>query len=355
MQKTGEVHLITDDELMLCTVRYVESNLYHLRSSGDEYAMKIAVAGLGNLGKAVLRELQNRKDFELVAAFSRRKKENTGVADAPVYPFSLLSSFEGRIDVVLNCMGSAHDLPQTTPHIASLFNVVDSFDTHAMIPDHIKAVDEKAKKSKNTALVSVGWDPGLFSLSRLYMSAVMPKGGIHTFWGHGVSQGHTDALKSIDGVLFARQYTVPIAEAVEKAKSGSLSEPDSVKLHRRVCYIVAKPEADKDVIEQRIKEMPHYFKGYQTEVNFITLEDFLRDHKSMAHAGHVIGCRKEENGVDTLEFSLSAASNPALTASVLLAFSKACFKMQQRGEYGCKTVFDVRPADLLGSDREKLL
>ncbi len=318
--------------------------------------MKIAVAGLGNLGKAVLRSLKKEKELELVGAFSRRKKEYTGVTDVPVYPFSLLGEFKEKTDVVLNCMGSAHDLPETTPYIASLFNVVDSFDTHAMAQKHIEEVDRAAKKAKKTALVSVGWDPGLFSLARLYMNAVMPNGNVYTFWGQGVSQGHTDALRSLDGVLFARQYTVPVAAAVEQAKIGSLFETDTEKLHRRVCYIVAKPGADKEKLEREIKEMPNYFKGYKTEVNFITLEDFLREHKSMAHAGHVIACRKGEDGVDTLEFSLSAASNPFLTASVLLAFSKACFKMQQRGEYGCKTVFDVRPADLLEEkDALKLL
>lgn len=309
--------------------------------------MKIAVAGLGNLGKAALRAIEKEKDFQLVAAFSRRKKEYTGVKDVPVYPFSLIADFEGKIDVVLNCMGSAHDLPATTPYIASFFNVVDSFDNHAAIPDHIKSVDEKAKESKKTAIVSVGWDPGLFSLARLYMSAVMPQGKTYTFWGQGVSQGHTDALKALDGVLFAREYTVPVLSAIEKAKSGELFETEGTKLHRRVCYIVAKPKADKEKLAREIREMPNYFKGYKTEINFIELDDFLREHKSMAHAGHVISCRKGEEGIDTLEFSLSAASNPVLTASVLLAFSKACHKMQQRGEYGCKTVFDVRPSDLL--------
>lgn len=318
--------------------------------------MKIAVAGLGNLGKAVLREIEEEKEFELVGVFSRRKHENGGICNAPVYPFEIIEEFKDKIDVVLNCMGSASDLPRTTPYIASLFNVVDSFDTHALIPEHRERVDKAAKTAERTAIISVGWDPGLFSLARLYMGAVMPRGKTFTFWGQGVSQGHSEALRSLDGVLAARQYTVPVPSALERAKSGELCETDAAKMHRRVCYIVAEPEADKEKLKSEIKSMPGYFKGYKTEVNFISFDEFLREHNSMAHAGHVIGCRKTEEGVDTLEFSLSAASNPRLTASVLLAFSKACFKMQQRGEYGCKTVFDVKAADLLNTkDSENLL
>lgn len=309
--------------------------------------MKIAIAGYGNLGRAAAKAVNEENDLKLVGVFSRRDvKTLTTPENVKLYPFDLIEEFKSDVDVVLNCMGSANDLPKTTPYLASLFNTVDAFDTHAKIPEHFENVQRAASAAGKTALLCVGWDPGLFSLARLYMTSVMPGAKSYTFWGTGVSQGHTDALKGIDGVLFARQYTVPLSGAVEKVKSGEMPPDGSERLHRRVCYIVSKEGADKKKIEDEIKNMPGYFKGYQTEVNFITLEDFLKEHKSMAHAGSVIACRKGESGVDTLEFSLSASSNPALTASILVAFARACFKMAERGETGAKTVFDVRPSDL---------
>lgn len=309
--------------------------------------MKIAVAGYGNLGKAAAKAVNEEKDLKLVGVFSRRDvKTISAPENVKLFPFDLIENFKDDVDVVLNCMGSANDLPKTTPYLASLFNTVDSFDTHAKIPEHFDFVQKAASASGKTALISVGWDPGLFSLARLYMTSVMPGSKSYTFWGQGVSQGHTDALKSVDGVLFARQYTVPLPDAAEKVRRGAMPSAKGEALHKRVCYIVPKEGADKEKIEAEIKNMPNYFKGYQTEVNFITLEDFLKEHKSMAHAGSVISCRKTESGVDTLEFSLSAASNPSLTASILVAFARACFKMAERGETGAKTVFDVRPSDL---------
>lgn len=316
------------------------------------FTMKIAVAGYGNLGKAAVCAVLDSKEDELVGVFSRRSTETL---DAPenvrVFPFELIQLFDESIDVVLNCMGSAHDLPETTPFIASYFNVVDSFDTHAKIPEHFENVNKAALMSGKTAVISTGWDPGLFSLARIYMESVMPFCKTYTFWGRGVSQGHTDAIRSIDGVLFAREYTVPVKGARESVRRGEISELSPEKLHRRICYVVAKENADKEKIRKEIVNMPEYFKGYETEVNFISLDAFLLEHKSMAHAGNVIALRKGESGTDRLEFSLSSPSNPQITAGIIFAYAKACVRMNARKESGCKTVFDVRPADLFGGGK----
>ncbi len=318
--------------------------------------MKIAIAGYGNLGKAAVRAIQNQKDDSLVGVFSRRDVKTLFAPNGvSLYPFDLIKSFEGKIDVVLNCMGSARDLPKTTPFLASFFNVVDTFDTHARIPEHFEKVDRAAKESGKTAVISVGWDPGLFSLSRLYMKSVLQNPQVYTFWGKGVSQGHTDAIKEIDGVLFAREYTIPIESAVERAKSGCEKNLSEKKMHRRVCYVVPKENADTAAIEEQIKNMPEYFKGYETTVNFISLDDFLLEHKSMAHAGSVIGISRNDEGIDKLELSLSAASNPKITAGILISYAKACFKMNGRGESGCKTVFDVKPADIFQYGEKEML
>ncbi|MBO5184901.1 MAG: diaminopimelate dehydrogenase [Clostridia bacterium] len=309
--------------------------------------MKIAVAGYGNLGKAAAQAVLNSEADELVGVFSRRSAETLGAGEnIRVFPFELIPLFEEEIDVVLNCTGSAHDLPETTPFIASYFNVVDSFDTHAKIPEHFQSVNKAAVMSGKTAVISVGWDPGLFSLARIYMESVMPSCRTYTFWGRGVSQGHTDAVRSIDGVLFAREYTIPAEEAKESLRKGMLLNLPQEKLHRRVCYVVAKDGADREKIREEIINMPEYFKGYETEVNFISLDDFLLEHKSMAHAGNVIALRKGAAGTDRLEFLLSSPSNPQITAGILLAYGKACVRMNRKNECGCKTVFDVRPADL---------
>ncbi len=318
--------------------------------------MKIAITGYGNLGKAAAKIAETEKEISLVGVFSRRNiKTLSAPKGTPLYPFDTVEKFKGEIDVILNCMGSARDLPQTTPLFAKNFNVVDSFDTHAKIPEHIKKVDSIAKEAKTTAVVSVGWDPGLFSLARLYMKSVLQNAQVHTFWGKGVSQGHTDAVREIDGVLFAREYTVPIESAVEDVRAGKAKTLSEKQLHRRVCYVVAKEDADTALIEEKIKTMPEYFKGYETTVNFISLDDFLLEHKSMAHAGNVIGFGRGETGLEKLEFSLSTASNPELTAKILIAYAKACFEMNKRGEFGCKTVFDVKARDIFPSDTENVL
>ena len=309
--------------------------------------MKIAVAGYVNLAKAAVGAIENQTDMSLVGVFSRREPKTLfAPKNVKIYPFDLIKSFEGKIDVVLNCNGSARDLPLTTPFLASAFNVVDAFDTHARILDHFKKTDFAARKAGTTAIIAVGWDPGLFSLSRLYMKSVLENPQVYTFWGKGVSQGHTDAIREIDGVLFAREYTVPIESAVERVKNGTGSGLTERKMHRRVCYVVPKENANTALIEEKIKNMPEYFEGYETKVNFISLDDFLLEHKSMAHAGNVIALGRGEEGTDKIEFSLSAASNPKITAGILLAYARACFKMNKRGETGCKTVFDVRPVDI---------
>lgn len=317
--------------------------------------MKIAVAGYGNLGKAAALAVLESKGDELVGVFSRRSAEKIGAPEnVRVFPFELLPLFDDAIDVVINCMGSAHDLPETTPFIASYFNVVDSFDTHAKIPEHFQNVNKAALMSKKTAVISVGWDPGLFSLARIYMESVMPESKTYTFWGRGVSQGHTDAIRSIDGVLFAREYTVPVESAKQSVQSGRLFPNEPERLHRRICYVVAKQDADKEKIKSEIVNMPEYFKGYETQVNFITLDDFLLEHKSMAHAGSVIALRKGEEGTDRLEFSLSSPSNPQITAGILLAYSRACVRLNRKNDCGCKSVFDVPPAELFnGGEDEK--
>lgn len=316
--------------------------------------MKIAIAGYGNLGKAVLEAAEEKGGISVVGVFSRRDIKTLSVSGkTPMYPFGSIKNFEGEVDVVINCMGSARDLPLTTPYLASSFNVVDSFDTHAKIPEHFEVVDRAAKAAGKTAVISVGWDPGLFSLARVYMKSVLDGARIHTFWGRGVSQGHTDAIREIDGVLFAREYTVPIESAVESVKNGGGEVLSEKQTHRRICYVVPKENADTAEIEEKIKNMPEYFKGYETTVNFISLDDFLLEHKSMAHAGSVIGINKNSDGLNRLEFSLSAASNPKITAGILLAFARGCVRMNQTGEIGCKTVFDIRPREIFEGSFEE--
>lgn len=317
--------------------------------------MKIAIAGYGNLGKAAAKIAMKRDDVSLVGVFSRREIKNLApLQGTRLYPFSSIEKFKGKIDVVLNCMGSARDLPKTTPLLAKNFNVVDSFDTHAKIPEHFENVNSAAKLAGTTAIIGVGWDPGLFSLSRLYMKSILDKAQIHTFWGRGVSQGHTDAIREIDGVLFAREYTVPVESEIERARAGKTGTISEKRLHRRICYVVPKENADTALIEEKIKTMPEYFQGYETQVNFITLDDFLLEHKSMAHAGNVIGIGKTESGTEKLELSLSTASNPELTAKILLAFAGACDKMNRRNETGCNTVFDVKARDVFSFGEENL-
>jgi len=312
--------------------------------------MRIGIYGYGNLGKGVEVAVKSNDDCELVGIFTRRNpKSVTTLTAAPVFSADSLAQFKNKIDVIIICGGSATDLPKMTPELAASFNVVDSFDTHARIPEHFANVDAAAKEGGNTALISGGWDPGLFSIARLYASVALPSGRDYTFWGKGVSQGHSDAIRRIEGVLDARQYTVPRDSALAKVRNGECPELTTREKHERVCYVVAKDGADREKIEREIKEMPNYFADYDTTVNFVTLEELKRDHGGMPHGGSVI--RNGFTGIDgenshTVEFKLRLDSNPEFTGSVLVACARAIYRMNQRGDFGCKTLFDIAPRDL---------
>ena len=320
--------------------------------------MKIAIYGYGNLGRGVELAARQNKDMEMVGVFTRRAPESvqtlTGI---PVYSVSALESFKGKIDVLVICGGSATDLPEFTPALARDFNVVDSFDTHAKIPVHFENVDRAATETHHTALIAGGWDPGLFSIARLYASAALPEGSDYTFWGRGISQGHSDAIRRIEGVADARQYTVPISEAMNAVRRGECPELTTRQKHLRECYVVAEEGADLAGIEQAIKTMPNYFADYDTTVTFISQEELNEKHGGMPHGGSVIRSGKtglESEHSHTVEFSLKLDSNPEFTGSVLVACARAVGRMAERGNFGCKTVFDIAPADLSSLTPEEL-
>jgi diaminopimelate dehydrogenase len=298
------------------------------------------------------------KDAEVVAVFTRRSPETVKtVLGAPVYSADRILEFKDQIDVLILCGGSATDLPKMTPMLAEHFNVLDSFDTHAKIPEHFAAVDAAAKAAGHVALISAGWDPGLFSIARAYASAVLPEGEDYTFWGRGISQGHSDAIRRIDGVLDARQYTVPVPAALSAVRSGETPKLTTREKHLRECYVVAEDGADLARIEQEIKTMPNYFADYDTTVTFITMEELREKHAGMPHGGSVF--RSGVTGINgehrhTVEFSLKLDSNPEFTSSVLVAYARAIDRMAKRGMSGCKTVFDVAPADLSQMSPEEL-
>ena len=320
--------------------------------------MKIAIYGYGNLGKGVEAAAYNAEDVELVGIFSRRNPDSVKtLSGAPVYAADDLNKFKGQIDVVIICGGSATDLPKMTPALAKDFCVVDSFDTHAKIPEHFDAVNAAANAGGNIAVISTGWDPGLFSVNRLYASAILPKGSDYTFWGRGVSQGHSDAIRRIEGVLDARQYTVPVEDALNRVRSGENPTLSTREKHTRECFVVAQDGADLARIEREIKEMPNYFADYDTSVTFISMEEMKKNHSALPHGGSVI--RTGVTGMEgqhshCIEFSLKLDSNPEFTASVLLACARAAFKMHNRGDKGCKTLFDIAPADLSALDPAEL-
>ena len=320
--------------------------------------MKLAIYGYGNIGRGVEAAVRQNPDMTLTGVYTRRDpasvKTKTGV---PVYAAADIGKHKDEIDVLMICGGSATDLPVLTPMLARDFNVVDSFDTHARIPEHFANVDAAAKAGGHTALISGGWDPGMFSLNRLYANAILPQGSDYTFWGRGVSQGHSDAIRRIPGVADARQYTVPVPEALEAVRSGKCPELTTRQKHTRECYVVAKEGADKAAIEQSIKTMPNYFDEYDTTVTFITAEEMARDHAELPHGGFVI--RTGVSGLNnehthTIEYRLTLDSNPEFTALVLVALARAVGKHAARGDYGCKTVFDLAPADLSPLSAEEL-
>ena len=312
-------------------------------------SIKIGIFGYGNLGRGVECAVKNNSDMELAAVFTRRSPENVSILsdNVPVYHADDVLKHKDEIDVMILCGGSATDLPVQTPEFAQYFNVVDSFDTHARIPEHFANVDNGAKKGNKTALISVGWDPGMFSLNRLYANAILPDGSDYTFWGKGVSQGHSDAVRRIDGVIDARQYTIPVEEALEGARSGKNPELSTRDKHIRECFVVAEEGADLSRIENEIKTMPNYFADYDTIVHFISAEEMKKSHSTLPHGGFVIrsgstGWDKENNHV--IEYSIKLDSNPEFTASVIVAYARAAYRMNQKGDIGCKTVFDVAPA-----------
>ena len=320
--------------------------------------MKIAICGYGNLGRGVEYAVEYAEDMELFAIFTKRDPQTVKPrTDVPVYNLNDILKYKNKIDVLIICAGSATDLPEMTPSLSEHFNVVDSFDTHAKIPSHFENTDKAAKKGGKLALISAGWDPGMFSINRLYASAVLPDGKDYTFWGKGVSQGHSDAIRRIDGVVDARQYTIPIESALEAVRSGVNPELSARQKHLRECFVVAEEGADKQRIENEIKTMPNYFADYDTIVHFISREELMRDHAGIPHGGFVIRSgRTGENGKNKhiIEYSLKLDSNPEFTASVIAAYARAVYKMQKRGQNGCITVFDVAPADLSALSGDEL-
>ena len=302
--------------------------------------IKVAIAGYGNIGRGVEAAIAQNEDMILTTVFTRRNPESIQIntASAKVMNISDAASLKNDIDVVILCGGSATDLPVQGPELAAIFNTVDSFDTHAKIPEYFKSVNDAASQNGNTSIISVGWDPGLFSINRLYGDAILPNGGYYTFWGKGVSQGHSDAIRRVKGVKNGIQYTIPVESAVDAARSGNLPELTTRQKHTRVCYFVAEEGANLAEIEKTIKEMPNYFSDYDTTVNFISEEELKNNHSKMAHGGFVIHSGSTNNGTNNhiIEYSLKLDSNPEFTGSVLVAYARA----------GAKTVFDIAPAML---------
>ena len=321
--------------------------------------IRVGILGYGNLGKGVESAICQNPDMELAAVFTRRDPKDLKIRmeNVPVLSESSLLEMKDKIDVLILCGGSATDLPKQTPEYAKYFNVVDSFDTHAKIPEHFEAVDEAAKKNKTTAMISVGWDPGMFSLNRLYGNVILPEGKDYTFWGKGVSQGHSDAIRRVEGVKDAKQYTIPVEEALEAVRSGSNPELTTRQKHIRECFVVAKEGADLVKIEETIKNMPNYFADYDTTVHFISEEELKANHSGIPHGGFVL--RSGVTGMDKehkhlIEYSLKLDSNPEFTASVIVAYARAAYRMSKEGMTGCKTVFDVPPAYLSPLSGEEL-
>ena len=314
-------------------------------------SIRVGILGYGNLGRGVECAIRQNPDMELKAVFTRRAPETVKILTegVPVYHVDEAEAKKDEIDVLILCGGSATDLPVQTPKYAQWFNVVDSFDTHAKIPEHFAAVDESAQKSGKVGIISVGWDPGMFSLNRLYAAACLPEGENYTFWGKGVSQGHSDAIRRIEGVKDARQYTIPVESALEAVRSGSSPELTTREKHTRECFVVAEEGADQAKIENEIKTMPNYFSDYDTTVHFITEEELKREHNRLPHGGFVLrsgktGWNKENHHI--IEYRLQLDSNPEFTSSIIVAYARAAYKMNQEGQKGCKTVFDVAPAYL---------
>ena len=322
-------------------------------------SIKIGILGYGNLGRGVECAIKQNKDMELAAVFTRRSPELVNILTDGVKVCSVsdIEQWKDRIDVLIICGGSATDLPKQTPEYAKMFNVVDSFDTHARIPEHFANVDSAAKSAGKTGIISVGWDPGMFSLNRMYANAILPDGKDYTFWGKGVSQGHSDAIRRIPGVKDGKQYTIPVESALEAVRSGSNPELTTREKHIRECFVVLEEGADAARVEEAIKTMPNYFADYDTTVHFISEEELKQNHSGIPHGGFVIRTGKtginEENS-HVIEYSLKLDSNPEFTASVIVAYARAAYRLSKEGNYGCKTVFDIAPAYLSAESGDEL-
>ena len=308
--------------------------------------IRVGIAGYGNLGRGVESAISQNEDMELVGVFSRRNPEDVKLlnGNVPVHKMDDIQNFTDKIDVLILCGGSKNDLPEQGPALAALFNTVDSFDTHAKVPEYFAAVDASAKPNGKTALISVGWDPGLFSINRLYGEAILPEGATYTFWGKGLSQGHSDAVRRVMGVKGAVQYTIPNPDAVDRVRSGEFPELSTREKHTRECYVVLEEEADAEEVKQAIVTMPDYFTDYDTTVTFISEEELKRDHSAMPHGGFVIRSGKTgEGNAQVMEYSLKLGSNPEFTSSVLVAYARAAYRLNQNGDSGAKSVFDIAP------------
>ena len=320
--------------------------------------IRIGILGYGNLGKGVEYAIKQNNDMELVAVFTRRAPESLSILTktAEVKNINDAADYKDKIDVMILCGGSATDLPEQGPKYAAMFNTIDSFDTHAKIPEYFKAVDKNAKENSKTAIISVGWDPGMFSINRLYANAILSEGKDYTFWGKGVSQGHSDAIRRVEGVLDGKQYTIPVESAIEQVRSGSNPELTTRQKHLRECFVVAKEGADKAKIEETIKNMPNYFSDYDTTVHFISKEELDKNHSGIPHGGFVLRSGVTgENTKQLIEYSLKLGSNPEFTASVLIAYARAAYRFSKEGATGAKSVFDVPPAYLSSKTNEELL
>ncbi len=322
-------------------------------------SIKIGILGYGNLGRGVECAIKQNPDMELVAVFTRRNPSTVSILTktAVVCNIADVADWKDKIDVMILCGGSATDLPVQTPEMAKMFNVVDSFDTHAKIPEHYANVDEAAKESGKVGIISVGWDPGMFSLNRMYANAILPQGKDYTFWGKGVSQGHSDAIRRIEGVKDAKQYTIPVEEALSSVRAGENPELTTRQKHTRECFVVLEDGADATKVEEAIKTMPNYFADYDTTVHFISEEELKANHSGIPHGGFVIRSGKtgwDEENTHIIEYSLKLDSNPEFTSSVIVAYARAAYRLATEGQKGCKTVFDIAPAYLSASSGEEL-
>ncbi len=318
--------------------------------------IKIAICGYGNLGKGIESEIKKLKDMELVGVFTRRNPNTLSIkSNVPVISVKDMNKWTDKVDVMIMCGGSATDLPTQVPEAAKLFNTVDSFDTHAKIPEYFEEVNNSALRANKTSLISGGWDPGMFSVMRTYADAIMPQGNTYTFWGKGVSQGHSEAIRAIEGVKNAIQYTIPIESAMNKVRNGENPNLTVREKHLRECFVVVEENANKEEIVEKIKTMPNYFSDYNTEVHFISEEELKKNHSKMFHGGFVIHSAKTgDNNNQIMEYSLKLDSNPEFTASVLIALARATYRMYKKGEFGAKTILDIPPALLSNKSGEEL-